>query len=96
MSSHSRRLCFGVSSDLHGRVWEHKTALTKASAKYKTHPPVYQEFFFHIESAITREKQMKGSSRAKKIALFEKINPGWEDLTPSFDHLGPSTPARQP
>src|ERR1700677_3160360 len=40
-----------------------------------------------------REKQLKGWSRAKKIALIEKINPGWEDLTPSFGNLGPSTAA---
>jgi putative endonuclease len=39
-------------------------------------------------TAIAREKQLKGWSRAKKIALIEKINPGWEDLTPSFDDLG--------
>jgi putative endonuclease len=48
----------------------------------------------NIKAAIAREKQLKGWSRAKKIALIEKINPGWEDLAPSFDHLGPSTPAR--
>jgi len=48
---------------------------------------LYQEFFDDIESAIA-EKQLKGWSRAKKIALIEKINPGWEELTPAFDNLG--------
>ena len=48
-----------------------------------------------VETAIAREKQLKGWSRAKKIALIEKINPGWEDLAPSFSNLGPSTAARR-
>jgi putative endonuclease len=95
MSSHSRCLYIGVTSDLPGRVWEHKNGVLEGfSKKYKTHDLVYQEFLYDIESAIAREKQLKGWSRAKKIALIEKINPGWEDLAPSFDHLGPSTPAR--
>jgi putative endonuclease len=96
MSSHSRCLYVGVTSDLHGRVWEHKSGVYEGfSKKYKTHALVYQEFFHEIESAIAREKQLKGWSRARKIALIEKINPGWEDLTPSFGNLGPSTAARR-
>ena len=95
MSSHSRCLYIGVTSSLHGRIWEHKTGVHEGfSKKYKTHNLVYQEFFDDIETAIAREKQLKGWSRAKKIALIEKINRGLKDLVPSFDHLGPSTPAR--
>jgi len=41
---------------------------------------VYHELFHDIESAIAREKQLKGWTRARKIALIEKMNPGWEDL----------------
>ena len=32
-------------------------------------------------AAIEREKQIKGWSRAEKIALIEKSNPGWRDLS---------------
>jgi putative endonuclease len=96
MSSQSRCLYIGVTSDLHGRVWEHKSSVYEGfSKKYKTHLLVYQEFFDDIEAAIAREKQLKGWSRAKKIALIEKINSGWEDLAPSFSNLGPSTSARR-
>ena len=96
MSSQSRCLYIGVTSSLPGRVWEHKTGVYEGfSKKYKIHLLVYQEFFDDIVSAIAREKQLKGWSRAKKIALIEKINPGWEDLAPSFDNLGPSTAARR-
>ena len=96
MSSHSRSLYIGVTSDLHGRVWEQKNGVYEGfSNKYKTHHLVYQEFFADIETAIAREKQLKGWARAKKIALIEKLNPGWEDLTPSFSNAGPSTAARR-
>jgi putative endonuclease len=95
MSSHSRCLYVGVTGDLHGRVWEHKNGVYEGfSKKYKTHYLVYQEFLDDIETAIAREKQLKGWSRARKIALIEKINRGREDLAPSFAHLGPSTQAR--
>jgi putative endonuclease len=95
MSSHSRCLYVGVTSDLHGRVWEHKNGVCEGfSKKYKTHNLVYQEFFDDIESAIAREKQLKGWTRAKKIELIEKINRGWDDLTQSFSNPGPSTQAR--
>ena len=30
--------------------------------------------------AIAREKQIKGGSRAKKLALIESVNPDWLDL----------------
>ena len=77
ISSHSRCLYVGVTSNLHGRVWEHKNGVYEGfSQKYKTHHLVYQEFFDDIESAIAREKQLKGWSRAKKIGLIEKMNPG--------------------
>ena len=96
MSSHSRCLYVGVTSDLRGRVGEHKNGVYEGfSKKYQTHTLVYQEFFDDIESAIAREKQLKGWSRAKKIELIEELNRGWEDLTPSFSKLGPSTQAQR-
>jgi len=33
-----------------------------------------------MNAAITREKQLKGGSRAKKLALIEATNPDWDDL----------------
>jgi predicted GIY-YIG superfamily endonuclease len=45
----------------------------------QNHQLVYVEDYPDMLSAIAREKQLKGWSRAKKIALIEKANPGWED-----------------
>jgi putative endonuclease len=82
LSSRTRRLYIGVTSDLHGRIWEHKNGVYQGFTKqYKINQLVCHEFFSDIEAAIAREKQLKGWMRAKKIALIEKMNPGWEDLT---------------
>jgi len=42
---------------------------------------VYYEHATDIETAIMREKQIKGGSRAKKIALIESMNKKWTDLS---------------
>jgi hypothetical protein len=42
---------------------------------------VYFEDASDMRDAIAREKQVKGWTRAKKIALIESMNPEWEDLS---------------
>ena len=39
-----------------------------------------------MTGAIAREKQIKGGSRAKKIALIAKLNPDWRDLWRDIAH----------
>lgn len=71
----------GVTSDLLKRVYEHKYAKVEGfTEKYACKNLVYYELTIDITSAISREKQLKGGSRKKKLALIEKINPSWEDL----------------
>jgi putative endonuclease len=41
---------------------------------------VYFEKHDFIDLAIAREKQIKGYSRAKKIALINKFNKDWKEL----------------
>jgi len=41
---------------------------------------VYFELHADMTAAIVREKQIKGGSRAKKLALIETENPTWRDL----------------
>jgi predicted GIY-YIG superfamily endonuclease len=41
---------------------------------------VWYELHATMIDAITREKQIKGGSRAKKLALIESVNPEWADL----------------
>ncbi|WP_133139460.1 GIY-YIG nuclease family protein [Legionella genomosp. 1] len=71
----------GVTSDLLKRVYEHKFAEVEGFTKrYGCKSLVYYELAEDIMSAISREKQLKGGSRQKKIELIEKTNPLWEDL----------------
>jgi putative endonuclease len=81
LSSHSRRLYIGVTSNLEGRVWEHKQGVSEGFTKtYKINQLVYYEVYPDMLSAIAREKQFKGWTRTKKIGLILKMNPGWEDI----------------
>ena len=71
----------GVTSDLTKRIYEHKNKLIDGfTKKYNTNKLVYFEVFDDMIEAITREKQIKGWLRSKKIALIENNNSGWKDL----------------
>jgi putative endonuclease len=75
----------GITNDLKRRVYEHKTKLVKGfTKKYNINKLIYYEISRNVESAILREKQIKGGSRAKKIQLVNGINSRWKDL---FDEL---------
>jgi predicted GIY-YIG superfamily endonuclease len=41
---------------------------------------VWYELHETMLDAISREKQIKAGSRAKKIALIDTLNPDWKDL----------------
>jgi predicted GIY-YIG superfamily endonuclease len=57
---------------------------------------LYFESFDDVRTALNREKQLKGWTRQKKIALIEARNPSWIDLSQeSYEgDRGPSTPLR--
>ncbi|OGT62859.1 MAG: endonuclease [Gammaproteobacteria bacterium RIFCSPHIGHO2_12_FULL_45_12] len=74
-------LYVGVTSDLIKRIYQHKNGLTPGFAhRYDCKTLVYYEILEDMQSAIAREKQIKGGSRKKKILLIESINPKWHDL----------------
>jgi putative endonuclease len=79
-------LYVGVTSALRQRIQEHKDKKypKSFSARYNLNKLVYHEPHQGMGVAIAREKQLKGGSRSKKIALIEGMNPGWEDLFPSI------------
>ena len=71
----------GVTNDLIRRSHEHKAKIFDGfTKKYKITKLVYFEEYLDPENAILREKQIKAGSRAKKVALIEKMNPMWRDL----------------
>ena len=76
----------GVTSDIIGRIWEHKNKIHPNSftAKYNCNKLVYYYFYSTIEEAISAEKAIKGGSRLDKIKLVNSLNSEWKDL---YDRL---------
>ena len=87
VASKSRTLYTGVTSNLEKRAFEHRRKLVPGfTARYYVGRLVYYEAFGDVRAAITREKQIKGWVRMKKIALIESVNRDWKDLS---DGWGP-------
>jgi len=81
MTNHSKTLYTGVTNNLERRVYEHKHKLIPGfTSRYKITRLVYFESGPDIDSAIQREKQIKGWLRKKKIELIEAENLNWKDL----------------
>ncbi|MDT8339640.1 MAG: GIY-YIG nuclease family protein [Sulfurimonas sp.] len=74
-------LYVGVTSDLIKRIYEHKNHVVEGfTAKYNVTKLVHFELCDEMQTAITREKVLKGWKRSKKISLIEKENATWQDL----------------
>ena len=79
--SRSGTLYIGMTNSIYRRALEHKRGEIEGFAsKYQCDRLVYYESYEDVHKAIGREKQLKGWSRAKKIALIESKNPRWEDF----------------
>ena len=82
VASRSLTLLIGMTSDLQRRIFEHKRKQHEGfSATYNCDRLVWFERFVEVYEAISREKQLKGWTRAKKIALIKETNPTWIDLS---------------
>ncbi len=80
IASRSRTIYVGVTSDLRRRVFQHKQKTHPGfTARYNCNRLVWFECFSEVSAAIQREKEIKGWTRARKIALIEAVNPTWED-----------------
>jgi putative endonuclease len=74
-------LYVGVTSDPVQRMWQHKEGMADGfTKKYGVKRLVWYELHATMENAITREKQLKAGSRARKIQWIEAMNPDWRDL----------------
>ena len=74
-------LYIGVTSNLVKRILQHKNNMVEGFTKrYSVHQLVWYELHENMESALEREKRMKGWKRKWKIELIESMNPNWRDL----------------
>jgi len=97
-NKHRTTLYIGVTNDLERRIAEHRAGEVKGfTQRYQLKHLVWFEHFRDISEAIACEKKMKGWLRSKKIALVERKNPRWFDLSadwgqePRIDDGWPST-----
>lgn len=86
MNKNNTVIYTGVTNDISRRAYEHKQKINSKSftARYNVDKLVYYETFDNIGDAITREKQIKGWRRWKKVKLIKTINPELKDL---YDEL---------
>ncbi|OGH93032.1 MAG: hypothetical protein A2534_01630 [Candidatus Magasanikbacteria bacterium RIFOXYD2_FULL_39_9] len=86
-SKRNGTLYIGVTNSLVRRIYEHKHGLVDGfTKKYSVHDLVYYETYDSINTAISREKEVKKWRRKDKINLIEKENPNWRDL---YEELSP-------
>ena len=74
----------GLTSELIQRIHQHRTATTGFTAQHNCKRLPWFEQHETMESAITREKQIKAGSRKPKLKLIETTNPHWRDLYPNL------------
>src|SRR4051812_32875445 len=69
----------GVTNNLKKRLQEHKENILSENksfaSKYKVEFLLYYEKFTWIHEAISREKEIKGWTRDKKLLLIKRMNP---------------------
>jgi len=82
MTNYNNKIIYiGVTGNLKKRIYQHREELVEGfTKKYKVTKLVYYEQYIDPVNAITREKQLKGGSRKKKVKLIEENNPFWKDL----------------
>ena len=86
-SKRNGTLYTGVTSSLIHRSWLHREGVSDGFTKrYGCKFLVWFELHATMPDAIAREKQIKGGSRARKLALIESMNPDWRDLFAEIAH----------
>ncbi len=95
MTNNSGTLYTGVTNDLVRRVYEHKHKLVPGfTRRYNISRLVYFESTSDVQAALTREKQIKGWVRAKKLAVIESVNPMGRDLSEGWYEGAAASPGR--
>ena len=88
-NKHRSTFYIGVTNNLKKRLSQHKQSIETGEktfvSKYNIEFLVYYEKFNWIQEAITREKELKGWIRDKKIELIKGFNPNFEFLNHSFE-----------
>ena len=84
-SGFNAKLCVGVTSDLLGRMVQHRSGTFDGYTKqHGIHRLVWFAIADTMEAAIATEKRVKRWRRDWKKNLIERDNPHWDDLAVGF------------
>ena len=77
-------LYIGVTARLTRRLALHREPSGRDSftRRYRLTRLIYVEEYHRVIDAISREKQLKGWRRERKLALIRELNPAMEELMP--------------
>ncbi|MCL2594850.1 MAG: GIY-YIG nuclease family protein [Promicromonosporaceae bacterium] len=76
----------GVTSNLRQRIYQHQRHLIPGfTDDYDVTMLVWYQECPDIESAISIEKKVKNRNRKWKLALIERENPNWDDLSSPWE-----------
>jgi len=90
LASLSGTLYTGITNSIYKRTLQHKNKETPGfTSKYDVNRLVYYEVFRDVLAAIRREKEIKGWTRKKKIALIESVTAKWQDLAEGWGEEPP-------
>ena len=79
-------LYIGITNNIRRRLSQHKSGEVKRfTQRYHLNRLVWIEHFRNVNDAIACEKKLKGWRRDRKVALIEKTNPRWLDLTDDWE-----------
>jgi putative endonuclease len=81
LTNQSQTLYIGMTRDLPARLQAHRDGLVPGfTSRYRLTRLIYVEVFDRASDAVTRERQLKGWKRSRKLELIQSQNPGWKDL----------------
>ncbi len=81
LTNRSQTLYVGMSSKLPQRVEQHRAAVVSGFTKrYRMDRLIWFERFDNAQTALDRERQIKGWRREKKLTLIASVNPEWSDM----------------
>lgn len=84
LTNRSGTLYTGVTNDLKKRLKEHRSGKCAFTAKYRIGKLLYFEVTDSPYAAVSREREIKGWTRARKLALICSVNPPFRDLAPDY------------
>src|SRR4030095_7603321 len=85
-NKHSTTLYIGMTNNIVRRLYQHRYGEVNGFTKrYHLSRLVWLEHFRNVCNAIACEKNLKGGRRSRKVALIEKSNPRWLDLSADWE-----------